>query len=288
MKRINWLASYPKSGNTWLRVFFTNLCRDADAPASINRLVPTAMAADRSSFDEAVGYEAGDLTHDEVDLLRPDVYLYYARRAKNPFFCKVHDAYTFVRDKRPLFPPEATAGAIYLIRNPLDVCVSFAHHSGARSCELIIADMADPSASLYGQDDRLEGGQLRQRLLTWSDHVRSWVDVPNLRVLVIRYEDMKDRPVETFTAAAALVGMSQDRARIERALEFSSMEELQRQEREHGFSDGLARERPFFRKGKVGSWREELTETQVARIIRDHRDVMQRFGYLTAAGQPVV
>ena len=98
---------------------------------------------------------------------------------------------------------------------------------------------------------------------------------------------MKTRPVETFTKAAAFVGMTRDRATIERTLEFSSMEELQRQEREHGFKGAQAPERPFFRKGKVGSWREELTESQVARIIQDHRDVMLRFGYLNKAGEPV-
>jgi hypothetical protein len=287
MNRINWLASYPKSGNTWMRVFFTNLLRNGAAPAHINRLVFTVMASDRYLFDTAVGFAAGDLTHDEVDLLRPEVYLYYARHAQKPFFCKVHDAYTFVRNKRPLFPPEATAGAIYLIRNPLDVCVSYAHHSGNSNCDAIIDGMEDPTYAMLSEHDRLDPGQLRQRLLTWSDHVLSWVNAPNLRVHVIRYEDMKARPVETFSGAAAFAGMTQDRAKIERALAFSSMEELQRQESEHGFTGALAPDRTFFRKGTVGSWREVLTDSQVARIIKAHREVMLRFGYLTEAGEPV-
>ncbi|HJT78597.1 MAG TPA: sulfotransferase domain-containing protein [Gemmataceae bacterium] len=285
MQRFIWLASYPKSGNTWMRVFFTNLRLDAAAPAHINRLLPIAHASDRSLFDEAVGFASGDLTHDEVDALRRDVYLYYARRGRGHLFCKVHDAFTVYPDARPMFPPEATAGVIYLVRNPLDVCVSLAHFVGAPRDE-VIGNMADPGAELAGPTDHLEAGQLRQRLRTWSDHVRSWADAPNVRVLVLRYEDMKTRPVETFTAAAAFVGMTQDRDKVERALRFSSIEELQRQERAEGFRGAAAPGRAFFRKGKVGSWREELTESQVARIIRDHRDVMRRFGYLTEAGEP--
>jgi hypothetical protein len=45
MNGIIWLASYPKSGNTWFRVFLTNLLRDADTPASINELKRTPIAS---------------------------------------------------------------------------------------------------------------------------------------------------------------------------------------------------------------------------------------------------
>jgi hypothetical protein len=287
MKRIHWLASYPKSGNTWMRVFFTNLRWEGSQPAHINHLLVNFMAADRQTFDDAVGYDSADLSHDEVDRIRPEVYSYYARRAKNPFFCKVHDAYTLLPDGRPMFPPEATAGAIYLVRNPLDVCVSYAHHSGEQDFDVIIDWMEDTGMALLAENDRREPGQLRQRLSTWSDHVLSWADAPNLSVLVIRYEDMKKRPVETFGEAAGFVGMTTDRARIERALEFSALEVLQSQEQESGFRGALAPDRPFFRKGKVGSWREVLTTGQVARIIDAHHEVMLRFGYLTEAGEPV-
>jgi len=289
MKRITWLASYPKSGNTWLRVFLTNLRRDAATPADINRLDAGCVphAAYRALFDSLVGYETEDLTHDEVDRLRLRLYLHQAAQAKQSFFCKVHDAYTFLADGRPLFPPQASAGAIYLIRNPLDVCVSYAHFLARPRFDWTIAAMADSRYTLCGGDDAPDE-QLRQRLLSWSGHVLSWVDAPHLRILVVRYEDMKARPVKTFTAVAAFMGMTQDRAKITRAMEFSSLEELQRQERARGFKEQHSKESPFFRKGKAGGWREELTETQAASIIRDHGDVMLRFGYLTEEGEPVL
>jgi hypothetical protein len=288
MKCITWLASYPKSGNTWLRVLFTNLLRAEGGPANINELVPVSLASDRELFDRLVGYEAADLTHDEIDRIRPDFYRYQASHAAEPFFCKVHDAYRLLPDGQPVFPLEVTAGAIYLVRNPLDVCVSLAHHNGERDFDKTIADMANPCRLLPGRRDRrLDPRLLTQRLHTWSDNVLSWVDAPGLRKHVLRYEDMAARPVETFAAAADFMGMTQDLATIRRVVEFSSFHELQRQERLHGFREAVTPQRSFFRKGKVGSWREVLTEAQVRRMIEDHREVMQRFGYLTEADEPV-
>jgi hypothetical protein len=286
MKRILWLASYLKSGNTWLRMFFTNLRRNAAVPASINELEPPNIAADRGTFDRVVGFGSEDLSHAEVDLLRPRVYLHLAAQAEELLFCKVHDARTVLPNGQPLFPLEATAGAIYLIRNPLDVCVSYGHHSGQSGFDGIIARMANRDYVLAANGNGF-ARQLQQRLLRWSDHVLSWVDAPGLRLLVLRYEDLQARPIESFTAAAAFAGLTLDPERIARAVAFSSFEELQRQEQEHGFAEQIAPGRSFFRKGKVGAWREVLTSAQAARIIGDHRDVMTRFGYLSEAGEPL-
>ena len=280
MKGITWLASYPKSGNTWMRVFLTNLRRNAAAPANINDLDPTMMASDRDAFDRAVGYDMADLTADEVEALWPDVYVHLASQMDAPSSCKVHAAYTYLPDGRALFPPAATLGALYMVRNPLDVCISLAHHEHMSRVDRAIAVMGDPQATLM---DRL-----RQRLLTWSGHVLSWVDAPDLRCHVVRYEDMLTRPLETFTAAADFLGLATDATAVTRALAFSSIEELQRQERQHGFREAAARDTSFFRKGKAGAWRDVLSESQAASIIRDHRAVMSRFGYVTPAGEPVV
>jgi hypothetical protein len=91
---------------------------------------------------------------------------------------------------------------------------------------------------------------------------------------------MKQKPVETFEKAVQFSGLKYGREEILKALELSSFEELQRQEKENGFKEKGPSSDMFFRKGEVGSWREELTEKQAGQIIHDHREVMRRFGYL--------
>lgn len=286
MKGIIWLASYPKSGNTWFRVFLTNLLRNADEPANINELESTPIASARGLFDTSMGFEASDLNADEIDRLRPELYCRLAEESEETPFMKIHDAYTVMANNTPLIPAEATAGAIYIIRNPLDVAVSFAYHSGW-DYDTTIAKMSLSSFSFCGKSDRLHN-QLRQKLLSWSDHVLSWVERAPFPVCVLRYEDMKRESLETFTRAVRCAGLPHSEAQIEKAIRFSSFDVVKQQEEEENFRERSSVAECFFRKGKVGSWREELNHEQVQRIVNDHSQVMRRFGYLDGRGEIVV
>jgi hypothetical protein len=278
MTGIIWLASYPKSGNTWFRVFLSNLLRDADGPADINALDATPISSARAIFDDETGIEAADLTGEEIDRLRPRVYEQLAENATETLFMKVHDAWTLLPDGSPLLSSRATRGAIYFMRNPLDVAVSYAHHNGTE-IDQAIACMGNGEHVLCGKSDRLQN-QLRQKLLTWSGHVESWLNAPGIHVHVMRYEDMLVRPLETFGGAVAYAGLSHDPSKIEKALQFSEFEVLQAQEKENGFMEKAPVDDLFFRNGRAGQWRDRLTPAQVDRIIKDHGDVMRRFGYL--------
>lgn len=274
---IVWLASYPKSGNTWFRAFLTALLNPGSTDIDINNLHQTTIASSRQLFDEMTGIASSDLEQEEIDRLRPLVYLQNARESEEVLYHKVHDAWTLLPDGQPLFPPEVTRAALYFIRNPLDVAVSFAHHLNT-SLEKTIAILNNPEYAFCQRTDRLHN-QLRQRLLTWSGHVKSWVDDSGLPVLVMRYEDMKARPAETFSRAADFIGLHYSPAEIVAALDRASFARLQQQEAEKGFSEKNARSGSFFRKGEAGDWKNVLSAAQVERVTQAHREVMERFGY---------
>ena len=285
MKNIIWLASYPKSGNTWFRVFLTNLLQANDKPADINRLERTPIASARWIFDEAVGIEAADLSYEEIDRLRPEVYEYLSKQTKETRFLKIHDAYTYIDNGRPLVSPDATRGVIYFIRNPLDVAVSFANHSGI-SIDKSIERMNDESHCFCSRPGKLHN-QLRQRLLSWGSHLRSWVDADNLDLHLIRYEEMKHNPEETFTNAVKFAGLEKSHEEIINALKFSHISEMQKQEDEDGFREKAPDCKFFFHKGETGYWRDVLTDDQIKKIIKAHEEVMEMFGYLNSKGEPI-
>lgn len=282
MAELIWLASYPKSGNTWFRSFISNLISEQDEPVNINAMLTDGIASSRDLFDDWTGIEASDLTFDEIDLIRPDIYTRVIDDADRNLYVKIHDAYTYLPDGRPLFPRHK-AKAIYLIRNPLDVAVSFSYHS-ATTIDKAIASMGNDEFAFCSGNNRLYN-QLRQKLLSWSSHVRSWVDNDIMPVEVIRYEDMRNQPRETFKRAVAFIGLDYNDDKIMRAIQFSDFKVLKEQEEKNAFKERPPRAESFFRQGKSGDWVNHLTDEQVRRIITDHKEIMERFDYLNEKGE---
>ena len=277
-KKIIWLASYPKSGNTWFRVLLSNYLNDDGKPMEINNLFETPIASSRNLFDEITGVPSSDLTHEEIDRLRPSVYEYLAKNSNDLLFHKVHDAYTYNSEGRPLFPESVSRAAIYIIRNPLDVAVSFSYHL-SRSMDFTIDKMNDPAFAFCEKSDKMTN-QLRQKLLTWSEHVKSWTDGSSLKKHIIRYEDLKKNPYQTFKEAIGFIGLELDEDRLEWAVAQSDFTNLRNQEEEKGFHEKAQNTKFFFRKGMTGSWKEELSEGQIKKVIENQDKMMQKFGYL--------
>ncbi|MGE0492723.1 MAG: sulfotransferase domain-containing protein [Vulcanimicrobiota bacterium] len=273
---IVWLASYPKSGNTWFRALLSNYLSDSDEPVDINKMATGPIASARVYFDECIGVAASDLTFPEVVRLRPQVYRQLAQGRSFPLFVKAHDAYLYSLEGDPVFPPEATRAALYLVRNPLDVCISYAHHNDC-PIEQAITMMADPKHQLAPRGGGLPG-QLPQRLGSWSGHVRSWLR-SKLPVQVIRYEDLKADTQAVFSNALAFCGLECDPGRVRKAVEFADFKKLKQQESEKGFQEKPINAKSFFRQGRSGGWRDQLTPNQVEQIVSDHSEVMAELGY---------
>ena len=294
-----WLASYPKSGNTWLRILIGCLALKDGEQVDINKsLERGGIASARSPFDHLTLIDSALLTHDEIDALRPRVYEEMVRRqdeldteedeqdgaapASTPVrFVKVHDAYTQTAQGEPLLAGLHFAkGAIVIVRDPRDVAPSLANHNRS-SIDTAIRFMNDADAAFCSRTDRLPY-QLRQRLPGWSGHVASWLEQRDIPVHLVRYEDLKRDTAGTLLAAMQFAGYAVTEADAVRAVSLASFGKLQAQERETGFSewkDRGANGRWFFRRGETGAWRDELTAEQVSRIEAAHGAMMTRLGY---------
>ena len=128
MPGIIWLASYPKSGNTWLRAFLANYLQNPDEPLPINDLSNHILGdSGVPQYERFVNKSVEDMSEEEIAQLRPKVHEWLAFSRGRDVFVKTHNMFETVHDT-PMITPSATAGAIYVIRNPLDVSVSFSHH----------------------------------------------------------------------------------------------------------------------------------------------------------------
>ena len=283
-----WLASYPRSGNTWLRTVLTGYLLDDDRPVPLDRLIGRPLPSVRESFHEQIGLDSSDLTPEEIQRLRP---LFHERLARElaaatvakgaPAFVKVHDACLRTPEGTPLFPKPVTAGVVYLARNPLDVAVSFAHFM-AESVDRVIGWMNRPDTCLSGFRDRIRQS-LPELLSTWSGHVSSWLDQEDLPVHAARYEDLLADPRAGFGEIMRFAGLEPDDARLARAVDRAAFHRLRAQEEESGVDLKTPEARFFFRAGVAGAWRSALRPRQVRALVDAHGPTMERLGYLREA-----
>ncbi|TLY52448.1 MAG: sulfotransferase domain-containing protein [Gammaproteobacteria bacterium] len=267
MGNIVWLASYPKSGNTWLRAFLANLIANRSTP------VPLAELPNYGRL-EADPEPSTQMNFDALCALRPQVHAAIAAAAPRTVFVKTHSM-AGVHDGVPLLTPQVSAGAICVVRNPLDVAISMAHHF-AIDLDAAIDYLGDERAA--SQNTQLFVSEF---LGSWSAHVKSWADMEGPRILVLRYEDLIEKPAKTFGRVAKLIGVD-DRARVERAVAHASFASLAGMERRDGFVEVPIKGQRFFRAGRINQWRDTLSREQVQRVIVRHCEQMQRFRYVPA------
>ena len=274
MGKIIWLASYPKSGNTWIRAFLHNLLRDPPEGYDINRITDFTIAdSDVRWFEPFIGRPPGDWTREEVAGVRPRVHAAMTKAFPDSVFVKTHNA--LVEDRYgPLITLPLTAGAIYMVRNPLDVVVSYAHHL-ARPLDDVIELLNSPDTGNPNTERTVY-----QILRDWTEHVLSWTAHPSPALHVLRYEDLLEAPELHFGKLTRFLGLKPPPERLARAIRRASFGELKAREEAAGFAERSPLADRFFRQGEAGQWRKTLSAAQVNRIVETHREQMGRFGYL--------
>lgn len=274
MGKILWLASYPKSGNTWLRAFIHNLMRNSAVPVDINDMNSLTTGDSLVQWYRHLDPRPPlAWSREDVAKMRRGAQVAMAASKPDTVIVKTHNALLAPHDL-PIIQMDLTAGAIYVVRNPLDLVISLADHYGV-DIDQAIDVMNDPN-----NGGLADGNIVFEIHSSWSNHVRSWTQKRHPGMLIVRYEDMLEKPERAFPAITRFLGLNASRERIERAIDLSSFKRLKSQEEEKGFQEKSEKGSSFFRVGKAGQWRTALTPKQIDRVVEQHREQMERFSYL--------
>lgn len=277
--RIVWLASFPKSGNTWFRAIITAL-DTGDNLFAVNNLgsggQPFSVAGARGRW----GLDPRWLSASDVEWVREG--LITPQDHETPVLRKTHEVYrphtphSGREGQQPKpFPANATRATILVVRDPRDVACSYAPFFGLSLADSVTAMNTD--RPLRSRPAHSHGFQPWG---TWSSHFESWTgDQVPWPVHVVRYEDMKADTVATVLPVLQAIGLTVTEAELTRAVERTRFDRLQADEVERGFRETSKKTEVFFRRGQSGGWREELAPELIARLERDHAPVMAALGY---------
>lgn len=274
MGSIVWLASYPKSGNTWVRMLLNNYFLGDVERQNLNSLdLTTFGGSSKSSYRRVTDQNVDALSDAEIMSLTAKAHGFIAAQQEGAAFVKTHNLLSDLHGN-PLITPTVTQGAIYIVRNPLDTVISVADHFGL-SLDKAIDFMNNNNAST-APNERM----VRQIFCSWSENVGSWTARPPFPVWTVRYEDLHSDTEKVMIALLRFLGAEIDHKKVQRSIKQSSFKALKSMEKRDGFTEKSQHSKAFFRSGKTGQWKSKLSQAQIQRLIIPNRVQMQRFGYL--------
>ena len=275
IRKFSWLASYPKSGNTWIRMLLS--AYHMRGTLRINEIVGS-VSDTRLSFYQAVApLPVEALSLDQRILLRPSALLYLSEawRQYRPLVTKTHMARVELNGIE-LFPPCLTERALYLVRDPRDVALSYARHFGLTPERTVESMVKDTNVIAPVKNGR----QIAQYIGSWGLHVRSWARCEKFPVAVIRYEDLLEDTEGTFTKVLRWYGIDVDPFRVSCAVEACRFARVKAAEEREGFEEVGENQERFFNSGRAGAWRAELTPVLADRLGDAFGDLLLDFDYV--------
>ena len=276
---IIWLASYPKSGNTWVRFFLKSYLSSPDKNLSLESDIndnfyiknfPSIKLLDEMKIDYL------KLPNIVKNWLPMQDFINLNNKTN---FLKTHNAMCTINNY-PFTNINNTLGAIYIVRDPRDIAVSYADFLQI-SQEKVVDNMI---SSQHGEYPEVKGKSFHLTITgSWSDHYNSWKNYKGKKIIIIKYEDLISKTYETFSKIIKYLNSVNkvifDEKRIKFSIEQTNFQNLRKLEEKEGFTEkGLGKF--FFRKGKIESWKQELSIDLVKIIEKKFEKEMLELKYL--------
>ena len=267
-----WLESYPKSGNTWVRMFLDAYFL---GEVDINDVVTSV------TDDSSPRHQVGDGSKVETfpiavqQLTRPMALLRLVRQfeanrfADIPLFVKTHNQHV-IANGIELLPMELTKAVVHIVRDPREVLPSFSTHMG-KSQEEGLERMEDKLNVIFQEGM----AAVADFVGSWNDHTKAYLNNDTHNVRTWRYEDMKADPVRVFSEILEHSGVTPSKARVKEALEKVKLDRLKKQEEKKGFSESS----PYAENQFFGKKHQRITPKLKHRIEKKCGRIMKRLNY---------
>ena len=279
---IIWLASYPKSGNTWLRSLIASYFYSKEGSFNFKLLDNIDQFPSAQFFKN---FEDPLLTPESTSRFWISEQKKINRENKIRFL-KTHNALCKINSNS--FTDEKNSiAAIYIVRDPRNLITSLSHHYQINYKDALNFMINKKKALIEKSNNRYVGFV---PLLSWDLHLESWINCKKFPVLTIRYEDLAANTFDTFKNVIKFINQfspvfdNLDETRIKHSINSCSFEKLQDLEKKSGFHEAMEnkinkKKIKFFNLGKDNNYK-KLLEPKLAQQIADlFKSQMVKFKY---------
>ena len=279
---IIWLASYPKSGNTWIKGFIISLLYTTKGTSNLENFKKINQYPLKSHFE--------NLTTDFNDITKFKKYYHKSQDIINSDnkikILKTHNALLNV-DGDNFSSTKNTLGVIHIVRDPRNVITSLKHHYSIPDFEKAKEFLFDEKRVIFGNFDKKDY-PLPTLLASWKTHYLSWKQV-KLNYLLIKYEDLLNNPIKEFSKISDylsnLLTVKISEKKIKNSIKSNSFYNLKKEEQDKGFAESVLsrdgkRKIPFFNLGPKNDWKTLLEEKTAAEIEAKFNNEMKELGYM--------
>ena len=278
---IVWIASYPKSGNTYLRSFLSSYYYSDEGKFEFSQLANIRQFPN-IKFSKSKMYNNEEASKNWIY----NQNLYFKKEDFN--LVKTHNC-LYPYNGHQFTSANETIGAIYIVRDPRNVITSMKHHY-ALNYEMAFKHMVNENASLLETTADKDFSNFTF-LNSWSNHYKSWKNNSIFKVLFIKYEDLEKDKENTFIKIVKFVNLVMgkkdyiDLNKLRKSISTTNFDTLQKKERDEGFDEATyslkdGKKRTFFNLGSKNDYKKLLKSETISLIEEIYKKEMKELGYI--------
>ena len=279
---IIWIASYPKSGNTWLRTLISSYYYSKDGTFHSELIKQIGQFPEKRHF-ESFNYDNKSVIGTTQFWIKAQEKI---NQDQNIRFFKTHNVYGKINDNH-FTNKQNSLGCIYIVRDPRNVITSMSNHYSLNYQQAFLK-LIDENASLL--EKSREGDYSNFTFLgSWSSHYKSWKNSNDFKTLFIKYEDLQNKKYETFQKVIQFINLlKKDKSKIDEkkfinSINSTNFSNLRNKEENEGFEESVysntGEKKRFFNLGFNNRWQKILPKDILNKLNKTFQNELNDLGY---------
>ena len=282
---IFWIASYPKSGNTWLRALISAYYYSKDGIFNQSILKNIGQFPEKRHFVD-FNYDSGNVTDTTKLWIKSQEKI---NKDKKIRFFKTHNTFGKVNNC-DFTNKDNSAGCIYIVRDPRNVITSLENHYEMNH-EEALKWITNLNKYIYDVHKIKEDGYSNfQFISSWSMNYKSWRVQKKIPVKIVKYEDLLKETFFVFKGIVEFINKTLNikekinNDKLKNSVNSTHFDTLKKEEEKSGFVEAVPSKKdgekiPFFNLGPENDWKKFLDADQQRRLTDIFKEDLIDLGY---------